>query len=262
MPSWAYQFDRFNDPPAPLIPLSQNPLSHNTTMPSIDYPEDIFEEMSCVDQHNGLVHLMLISPFAISNFVLSDRSPSFPQLDLQLLDDDPPFSPTLPQDTAQPESIQRSSYTESLPTKPTRFPLDELYPPGYFDCADNSSDEEIEEVPPGDPSTSSPVPQPERDSCLWKGCSTEFNVGTPYDTWEKHIESAHVEHGRGRLPKVTTCQWGTCSKGFRNDQGILPHVRIHLRQIESPCPLGCGKSLSLDDSAVAKHMKRYHFRGR
>jgi len=167
---------------------------------------------------------------------------------------DSPVDANFPQDIVMgSEHPQCSSHTESPPTESPNgtpeYPLDE-----YLEPWDDASDEEMEENTPGDSSSPS-ASQSEGVRCLWRGCSAEFKVGTRYDVWKEHIKSAHGSKGWGRISNVTTCQWGECAKKLRKSQGIIEHVGRHLRDIPSPCQLGCGKSLPTDDFAASRHLK-------
>ena len=194
-------------------------------------------------------------PLAVIDFVRSRSSHPLPAA-LRGMFIDSPVDTTFPQDIIMgSEHLQCSSRTESPPAESSNgtpeYPLDE-----YLEPWDDTSDEEMETNTPGDSSTPPPASQSEGVRCLWKGCSTELVVGTHYDVWKDHIKSAHGNQGRGRLSSVTTCQWGECGKKLRKSQGILEHTMArHLRDIRSPCPLGCEKSLPTDGLALARHLR-------
>jgi len=152
------------------------------------------------------------------------------------------YSHPLSQDTAtQAESSRSSSHAEpsssgSPSTHKNTLPLDE-----YLDLESDSSDEEMEEIAPGDPSatttTSALAPRMrqavEVERCLWQGCCTEFEIGVHYKVWIYHVKLAHVvqQDERGnRRPGAIKCQWDGCGRKFKS-QGILKHMSTHLQEV-------------------------------
>jgi hypothetical protein len=106
--------------------------------------------------------------------------------------------------------------------------------------------------------------QPETIRCLWQGCFTEFKDGTHDEVWNDHIRLAHLEqqdqHGRP-LPGAPECQWDGCGKRFRQSQGAVKHMAIHVQDIPRQCPLGCGKKFRAGKLTKTRHLKHCPLRG-
>ncbi|KAF9645011.1 hypothetical protein BDM02DRAFT_3120917, partial [Thelephora ganbajun] len=165
----------------------------------------------------------------------------------------PPDTTTQPGSSRSTGQAESPSSESSSSTRQHALPLDE-----YLDFGSDSSDEEMEEIAPSNPSTTAATTTSELVRCLWQDCCAEFEVGTHYDVWKDHIKSAHVElqeeDGSRRL-KVTKCRWNGCGKTFKQPQGVVKHMATHLRDIRRPCPLGCGKSFRAEEFTVTRHLR-------